>query len=294
MKDTTINYIEDFIKNDYSLLKDNLELLVKEYTRKSKRLDKIIKQSDSQQRRLMELNDTITKHQDQLCELNRYNIQQQNIAKEKLDATIVNSLLKSQKYNVKVIYKSSDILSGDFYSIHTLADGSVLTYILDGQGHGISPAMTVFAISSTIESLVTSVQNFQEMVEKLFPMIQKFLGEEEQLSYIMINIKDEDRTLSYIGGGTYPFLIQQDENVKRFKANNLPFMNFSQTPVINKIDAKWDKLFLYTDGFVEDIDENLAKYKPELLLKSDQKLEEAREIISKNSYDDDITIIKIE
>jgi len=292
-KDNTIQYVQEFINNDYSLLKENLEALVKEYKRKSKRLDRIIKQSDKQQRVQVELNDTIIEQKEQLDKLYQYNTQQENIAKEKLDLTISNALIDDEIYRTDIVYKASDILSGDFYSIQKLEDGSILAYILDGQGHGISPALTIFAVSSTIVSLIHSGVNFQELIEKLFPIIQKFLGDIEQLSYTMINIQADSDELSFISGGTYPFLLQSEDKITKYKANNLPFMNFSLIPNITTINSQWDKLLFYTDGLVEDIDEELSFYTPELILKDSLKLEEARKIINHNSYEDDITIIKI-
>ncbi len=292
-KDNTIQYVQDFINNDYSLLKENLEALIKEYKRKSRRLDKIIKQSDTQQRVQVELNDTIMEQKEQLDKLYKYNTQQENIAKKKLDLTITNALEANKSYETDIIFKASDILSGDFYSIHTLKDGSTLAYILDGQGHGISPALTIFAVSSTIVSLIHSVSNFNELIEKLFPIIQKFLGEFEQLSYTMINIIPNSNELSYVSGGTYPFLVESNNNVKKHKANNLPFMNFSPVPKVTNIGCEWEKLLVYTDGLVEDIDKELAVYTPQIILSDREKLKEARKIIDKNSYEDDITIIKI-
>ena len=292
-KDKTIQYIEDFLQEDYSSLKEHLEELIKKYQRKSKRLDRIIKQSDSQHHALMELNNTITQQKEELDTLHAYNVQQQNIAKEKLDLTIVNALEKSEIYQTDIIYKPSDILSGDFYSTYTLQDGSTLVYILDGQGHGISPALTVFAVSSTIASLVDSVKDFEDFVQKLFPKIQNFLGEEEQLTYIMLNIMPDGETLSYVGGGIYPFYVKNLNEIEKYKANNLPFMSFSPLPVTKRIIKKWDKLFLYTDGLVEDLDENLLEYTPQHLISDTAKFEYIRSIVEKGSFDDDITVIQI-
>jgi serine phosphatase RsbU (regulator of sigma subunit) len=292
-KDKTIQYIEEFLQEDYSSLKEHLEELIKKYQRKSKRLDRIIKQSDSQHHALMTLNNTITEQKEQLDTLHAYNIQQQNIAKEKLDLTIVNNLSESKVYQTDIIYKPSDILSGDFYSLYTLQDGSTLAYILDGQGHGISPALSVFAVSSTIASLVDSVVDFEDFIQKLFPKIQNFLGEEEQLTYIMLNIMPDGKILHYVGGGIYPFLVQNNEGIEKHKANNLPFMNFSPIPVTKSITTDWDKIFLYTDGLVEDLDEGLEEYTPKVLINDIEKFDKVREIIQMGSYEDDITVIKI-
>lgn len=291
MADKTVNFIKEFLSNDYTTLKTNLESLIKEYERKSNRLDKIIKQSDKQQNALIKSNATITQQKDELNKLHTYNVEQQNIAKEKLEAILFNSL-PNDKLKSSIIYKPSDILSGDFYSIYTLNDGTLLAYILDGQGHGISPALTIFSISSTIMSLISTSENFEDLVDKLFPMISKFLGEIEQLSYIMINI-DQDK-IKYLSGGTYPFLIKLEDNIKTIKSNNLPFMNFSDTPKIDILSPQeWDSILLYTDGLVEDLDDKLQQYTPKNILQDNSKFLQAKELINLNSYEDDITVLKI-
>jgi len=274
--------------------KESYEKLIKVYERKSKRIDKIIKQSDRQQLSLIELNHKIVEQKEELNRLYAYNIDQQNIAKEKLEATVVNELLEEESVKVEVLYQPSDILSGDFYSTYKLLDGSQLVFILDGQGHGISPALTIFSISSTIASLVKIVKSFDEFIERLFPMIQKFLGEIEQLSFIIMNIDLLENELSYVSGGTYPLLILKEEETLRIKSNNLPFMNFSTIPKIDTVNIEnWKAMILYTDGLIEDENENIIKYHPGLLLKEKELFAQAKEELSKYSYEDDITAIKI-
>ncbi len=65
-KDTTIEFIENFLDKDYNDLKNSLEILLKDYKRKSKRLDKIIVQSDKQQFIMLQLNEELDAHKNNL------------------------------------------------------------------------------------------------------------------------------------------------------------------------------------------------------------------------------------
>ena len=67
-KDKTIEYIENFLDEDYTTLKTNLQILLKDYKRKSARLEKIIKQSDKQQLHMMKLNEELDDHKNNLEE----------------------------------------------------------------------------------------------------------------------------------------------------------------------------------------------------------------------------------
>ena len=292
--DKTIQFVEDFLDKDYVSLENSLKKLLKDYERKTKRLDKIIKLSDRQQLSLMDLNIEVTRQKEELKELYNYDTQQQISAKEKLDATIVNDLLNSKSLKSSIIYHPSDILSGDFYSINSLKNGATFVYVIDGQGHGISPALTVFAVSSTITHLIEEDISFSDIIEKLFPMIQKFLGEIEQISYTILYIDENKKDMHYTSGGMYPFMIKEDNEVLTYKANNLPFMNFSPTPIINSISIEnWSDIIIYTDGLVEELNEDMSEFSPLILLDNKKLFENINEKIKHMKFDDDITVVQI-
>lgn len=64
--DSTLHYIKSFLDNDYNSLKSNLEILLKDYERKSKRLDTIMNRSDKQQLQLLRLNEELDSYKNQL------------------------------------------------------------------------------------------------------------------------------------------------------------------------------------------------------------------------------------
>ena len=204
-------------------------------------------------------------------QLHNYNVQQENIAREKLEAGIINDMSKDE---CRVLYYPSDILSGDFYSIYKRDDGSIFIYLIDGQGHGVYPALTVFSISSMINQIIYDVDTLDELIEQLVPSVKNFLGEIEQLSYTMIMISSDKKKISYASAGMYPFLIKAGEDIIRAKANNTPFMNFSPAPDINYMDiGKWDSLMVYSDGLVEHENSEISKYLPKELIAKESLLE---------------------
>jgi len=289
-----IKNIDELLQDKDFIAKDSLAFLIKDYKKKSKRLDRIIKQSDKQQLSLMNLNSLINDQKEELDKLHKYDIQQQVIAREKLDSAIVDDLKDFNCFSSKVIYKPADILSGDFYSTHILNDGSIFAYIIDGQGHGISPALTVFAVSSTISHLVEENIVFKDIIDKLFPIIQKFLGEIEQISFTMIGIDNDEVNMHYVSGGMYPFMIKHGDSISTYKVNNLPFMNFSPTPKISTIALKnWDKIIIYTDGLVEDLSEDMSEFSPINLFSSSDLFNEAKQKIENGKFEDDITVMQI-
>ncbi len=222
-------------------------------------------------------------------EMNAYNMQQEHLAKDKLEAGIVNDMDESE---CSVLHIASDILSGDFYSIYKMKGGSIFLYLVDGQGHGVSPALTVFAISSMLNQFVYSMQSIEELIEKLYPLAKTFLGEIEQLSYIMLMIDPEKKSFTYASGGMYPFLIKNGDEIIKIRANNTPFMNFSPTPICTtiKID-KWDSIMLYSDGILEHENDNLKEYMPEAIIKNPSMIKDVMKKISEHEFEDDVTMI---
>lgn len=234
--------------------------------------------------KLRELNHKINR-------LREYDISQQHIAKEKLEAGIVNQL---DPKDCKVVHYASDVVSGDFYSIFKRKDGSTFAYLIDGQGHGVSPGLTVFAISATIKHLIDSKVSLKKFCETLFPIIKTFLGDIEQLSYVMIMISPKGKKLSYVSGGMYPFLIKKEDEISIVKANNLPFMEFSDTPKVSTLEiTNWESLMIYSDGVVEHNHKNREYFLPENLIRNPDLIDRASEVLPQFEFDDDVTLIHL-
>jgi len=227
----------------------------------------------------------------QIENLRQHDIQQQQLGRQKLEAGVVNDLAANE---CEIIYHPSDILSGDFYSIYKCQNGSIFVYLLDGQGHGIAPALTVFSVSSIIEELVHNEPTLAKIIEKLFPRIKAFLGEEEQLSYAMIKISADSKSLSYTSGGTYPFFIKTKDNIVKVKANNTPFMNFSDSPISTDINIEnWESLLVYSDGLVEHQDEALLDLSPTKLISEPKLITTLQKNIKNIKLEDDATLLYV-
>ena len=218
-----------------------------------------------------------------------YDREQQYIAKAKSESGIINDLDENLS---TILYAPSDILSGDFYSIFKREDSSIFAYIIDGQGHGISPSLTVFAISAIIRQLAYEVKDLQELLTKTYPIVKNFLGEIEQVSYTMIMI--DKNKLTYSSGGMYPFMIKKSNEIIKIKANNTPFMNFLDIPKVEEIDISgYEAIILYSDGIVEHENKELAIYSPQEMIKNPTLIKEMQQELKEHKLDDDATLVYI-
>ncbi|DAB28462.1 MAG: aerotaxis receptor Aer [Sulfurimonas sp. RIFOXYD12_FULL_33_39] len=227
-----------------------------------------------------------------LEKINTYNSKQEHLAKEKLEAGIINDMGNKE---CSVIHIASDILSGDIYSIYKMKNKATFLYLIDGQGHGVSPALTVFAISSMLNQFVYDVNSLDELIHRLYTNAKTFLGEIEQLSYTMIMISPDKKSITYSSGGMYPFLIKKANEIIKIKANNGVFMNFSPIPICTTIDiAGWESVLLYSDGLLEHENEALKECMPNEIINNPSGIKDSMKKISQHKFEDDVTIIYLE
>jgi len=228
----------------------------------------------------------------QVSKLHNDRIEQEQLAKEKFESGIVNEMTQLE---CQVLYHPTDTLSGDFYSIYKRKDGSIFIYLLDGQGHGLSAALTVFSISSMMSQVINEIETLEELMEKLSPSVKNFLGDEEQLSYTMIMISKDKKSISYSSAGMYPFLIKKSDEVLRIKSNNTPFMNFSPIPEVQNLSIEnMDYLMVYSDGIVEHENKEILEYLPKKLILQPSLISKAFKEISSHKFDDDVTVIYLQ
>ncbi len=234
---------------------------------------------------LINLNKEVTKlHNDRL--------EQEQLAKEKFEFGIINEMRQDE---CQILYYPADTLSGDFYSIYKRDDGSIFMYLLDGQGHGISAALTVFSISSVMSKFVNKVETLEDLMEKLSPNIKNFLGDEEQLSYTMIMIAKDKKSISFSSAGMYPFLIKKSNEVLKIKSNNTPFMNFSPAPAVKKLNVEdMNSILVYSDGIVEHENKEILEYLPKKLILNPALIANAFKEIRSYKFDDDVTLVHLQ
>ena len=268
--------------------------MLRRHERNERRLERIIKQSDKQQMDLLKLNKELDAYKDRLEAIHRYDVQQQKIARGKVEANIVVDA-NTGGLAVDALFLPSDILSGDFYSVYRKEDGSLLFFILDGQGHGISPSLTVFGAASVLNRYARQKSaSLQDLLDRMLPYLREFLADEEQLSFTIMEIDPSCSSLQYAIGGMYPVLLKMAGAFHEIRSNNLPILDFSPAIRADTLPLSgFESLLLYTDGLVEGEGEWVERYAPEKLLREEGLLERARTELPRCEREDDITILTV-
>jgi serine phosphatase RsbU (regulator of sigma subunit) len=281
--------IRQFIKKENITLED-FEKLIKDYSKQTKRFDKILKQSDKQQNLLLKLNEELEEKERQIRELYEYDYSQQMVAKNKVEAGLINELEFDDEFMYKVVFLASDILSGDFYSIFR-KENRIVYYVIDGQGHGVSPALTVFSVASIFRDKIGNTSSLEELLNYMITYIKAVLLDSEQLSFTFIELDFDKNQLNYAIGGMYPTYLKDKNGITKIKANNLPILNFTDSLNIDTIEFEdFDSILSYTDGIIEN--EIVQKFHPKKLIENPELINEL-EVIEDKYKDDDITLVYI-
>lgn len=232
-------------------------------------------------------------YRNELEEINAYSEKEQFKGHRKQISIIVNDLEDDPAYETRIFYKASDILSGDSYSVFKKPDGSILIYLLDAMGHGISPSLTSFSVASAVKSIVHENASFETIIENLLKIFHSTLLYDEQLSCIFVEIDPTCKQLRYFSGGMYPVYVEDGDELITLKSNNPPFMNYEDSIREETIPLKdFRGIFMYTDGLSE-FDNKLVQQDEIKKLLNPSILHQRFEELSDMESKDDITIVRI-
>jgi len=232
----------------------------------------------------------------ELNTINDYNVQEMTKAREKQKNIVVNDLENSKEWRVNTIYKPSDILSGDSWSIHTRQDGSILLYLIDAMGHGVLPSLTAFGLAANIRQYIDYTVTFEEFSSRILESLRGILGEDEQLSYSVFSFNPEMTEVEYSIGGMYPTYLKCNGEIKELKANYLPILNFTPSISTTKTSCEGlESLIVYSDGLVEEEFPELQGVTPQSILENPEQFEMLKGLFhDEKETDDDTTILFLE
>jgi DNA-binding response OmpR family regulator len=157
-------------------------------------------------------NQEASKKEDGIRSKARYKEEQERQAytKQKLimhdDSEYIDSAL------VRAFHKPLEILSGDIYGIYRLREKESLLFLADCMGKGLVASVTsVIAASFLDRAIDVSKQKdgfeLHRTCSDFVDFIQKYLLDEETISFSIIHIDEEKKKLSYISYGMYPILL---------------------------------------------------------------------------------------
>jgi sigma-B regulation protein RsbU (phosphoserine phosphatase) len=153
-----------------------------------------------------------------------------------------------------VYYKPLEEAGGDFYDVLALDPGVFGYLVADVSGHGVSAAFLTSAIKALLRQYSGPLFSPEDTMRGIDAVMRQMLGEEQYLTACYARLNQRTGKLSVVSAGHPPLIVVSAEG----KAHTLdmdsePLGLFSAV-VLQRRDivvSPGDRLFLYTDGFIE-------------------------------------------
>lgn len=212
---------------------------------------------------------------------NQY-LNNQAIEKEKIEQELTVAASIQQKilpevlptiegYDLAGINIPSREVGGDYYDCVDLGKGKYAMIIADVSGKGISAALLVSTLNAALYSYLEFNLPLTEMSDKLNKLIYKSSPSDKFVTFFIAVLDSTSGELDILNAGHNPILLlRKNGTLEKLDAGGVGLGMFDfgipytgQKSIINS----GDKLFLYTDGIPEAMNENEEEYSDEKMIK---------------------------
>ncbi len=199
-------------------------------------------------------------------------------------------------------------VGGDYYDCFDLGNGKYALIIADVAGKGIGAALLVSTLNAALISYLQFDIPLTEMSDRLNKLIYNSSPSDKFITFFIAVLNSNSGDLDIVNAGHNPiFLLRKDETLEKIDAKGVGLGMFDfgipysgQKSVMNS----GDKLFLYTDGIPEAMNENEEEYSDDKMLNffkdhSDEPVEKFIDMLVKDvkhhtggtPQSDDITVM---
>jgi sigma-B regulation protein RsbU (phosphoserine phosphatase) len=268
-------------------LKDHKLELIQFTTKHDDEVSQLVESFNTMAEQIVEKNKTI-KDQLNALEKSHAKIQFDLRLAEKIQAAILPQKINYNNIDVAASYLPMAFVSGDFYDIHDLEDGSTAIFFSDVSGHGVPAALlTVLAKVALNTILERTSEPSQVMSEMNNVFFKYFDGSGLYLTGIFLKFLPDGR-LQYCNGMHPAPIIVGTNKVYRSLQNSGFYLglalhvnellddkesnNFKYETIEERLSAD-ETLILYTDGITEAFDDNNKMFSIEGILKAADGIE---------------------
>ena len=196
--------------------------------------------------------------------------QELNVAASIQQRILPESLPKIEGYDIAGINIPSKEVGGDYYECFDLGNGKYALIIADVAGKGIGAALLVSTLDAALRSYLQFDIALTEMSDRLNKLIYKSSPSDKFITFFIAVLDSKTGELDIVNAGHNPILLfRKNGSLEKLDAGGvglgmfdfgIPFIG--QKSVINS----GDKLFLYTDGIPEAMNENEEEYSDEKMI----------------------------
>jgi serine phosphatase RsbU (regulator of sigma subunit) len=208
--------------------------------------------------------------------LNEQSIEKEKMEKELSVAASIQQRILPEKlpviegYDLAGINIPSREVGGDYYDCIKLSDDKYALIIADVAGKGIGAALLVSTLNAALYSYLQFDISLSEMADRLNKLIYKSSPSDKYITFFIAVLNLKTGELDVVNAGHNPiFLLKQNGNLEKLDAGGVGLGMFDfgipftgQKTVMNS----GDRLFLYTDGIPEAMNEKEEEYSDEKMI----------------------------
>ncbi len=163
-------------------------------------------------------------------------------------------------------------VGGDYYDVIQLSEYEIGFCIADVSGKGISAAILMSNFQANLRALYTADQSLNDTLIKLNQSVMNSAEGEKFITLFIARYNYRTRELTYVNAGhNPPFLYEyKSKKLSQLDSGCVGMGMLDELPFINEARLKLDeaaKLFCYTDGLVEVIQDSGIEFGTENLEK---------------------------
>jgi len=216
-------------------------------------------------------------------------------------------LPSNEHIRMKAFYHPHFEVGGDYYDVIQLSKNEVGFCIADVSGKGISAAILMSNFQANVRALFTADKGLTDTLHKLNDSVMNSAKGEKFITFFIARYHYPTKVLRYVNAGHNPPLLYAfgSKQLTQLSSGCVGMGMLDELPFVNEAEVSMEeaaKLFCYTDGLVEVIQDSGVEFGTENLekeLSNNKSLEENIQAIIRNqnimegstSIFDDISII---
>jgi len=196
--------------------------------------------------------------------------QEINVAASIQHRIIPEKLAAIKGYEIAGINIPSKEVSGDYYDLIELINGKFAFIIADVTGKGISASLLVNTLNASLYAYLEFNLPLTEMAERLNKLIFRSSPADKFITFFIAVLDPDSGELDMVNAGHNPILVLRNNNkMEKIDADGISLgmldLGLPYTGQSLKLE-KGDRLFLYTDGIPEAMNEIEEEYSDDKMI----------------------------
>lgn len=242
---------------------------------------------------------------------NRYHSSQVELAQAKERHIVINQFkqqfLAAEQgggWLTDIVQHSRDIMSGDSYSIVAGANNTLLVFLADAMGHGLSASVTSMLVTSFFNHAVQKANrkgmDFKRLSENTLEFAAGNLLEDEVFCGLLLELDPARQMLRCACFGMPALLMVRGGQVERQRGANPPVSSYTTSLLFQEFSLEGvSDILLATDGLSEAVSRDGGWYRDHLeadllaTATAGELFERYKQTCADDEHADDITIIRL-